>query len=85
MDCWFWNIDKDSIDFFAAELDNGRLRQGWGDNSDADLRKIKPKVDANIALNDGENRVWARCHPMLTIKNGDLVAVKTSLLANISL
>lgn len=76
MECWFWNIDKDSMDFFSSELDSGQLRQGWGGLYDLDLTKIKAKMDKGAPLTEQEEETWVRCYPMLIIKEGDLIAVK---------
>ena len=35
---WVSRIDKKNIDFFRNELDQGRLRQGWGWREDQNLR-----------------------------------------------
>ena len=49
---WGYRIDKSSksaIQFFRDELEQGRLRQGWGYNEGQDLRK-RP-VDADVRRN----------------------------------
>jgi hypothetical protein len=38
---WGYRIAVDRIDFFRAELENGRLRQGWGWDNLQDLRNMK--------------------------------------------
>src|ERR1700691_158064 len=51
MNCWFWNIDIERQDYFRDELNQGRLRQGWGYSNDLDLRRIKTKIDQKEGLN----------------------------------
>lgn len=46
---WGYRIDKDKIDFFRAELGEGRLRQGWGWDEGQNLRDMK--VDAGAGGN----------------------------------
>ncbi|EON88730.1 hypothetical protein [Plesiomonas shigelloides] len=38
---WGYRIDTNNIDFFRRELENGILRQGWGWDSEQDLRDLK--------------------------------------------
>ena len=38
---WGYRIDVNHIPFFRAELENGRLRQGWGWDTAQDLRNLK--------------------------------------------
>src|SRR5271157_4379275 len=77
MRCWFWNINMDAQNYFANELDNGRLRQGWGYEDRLDLRKLKAKLDAGSSLDPDETGAWTRCSPMLIeIQQDDFVAVK---------
>lgn len=37
---WGYRIDTNNIDFFRNELEEKRLRQGWGYNEGQDLRKL---------------------------------------------
>jgi len=77
MECWFWNIDAKSQQFFADELKKGRLHQGWGYDPKLDLRRIKLKLQQPEELDEEERAAWDRCHTMLEyIRAGDLVAVK---------
>lgn len=77
MNCWFWNIDRDRQDFITRELQNGRLRQGWGYNENLDLRKIQKKRQSGEPLTDREQAAWSRCKDMLNrIAPGDLAVVK---------
>jgi len=77
MQCWLWNIDPNSQQYFTRELLAGRLRQGWGYNPGLDLRLLNAKKLANQPFNDNERIAWDRCHPMLLyIKVDDIIAVK---------
>ncbi|MBM4288348.1 MAG: restriction endonuclease [Deltaproteobacteria bacterium] len=77
MECWFWNIDIKMQSYFSQELDQHRLRQGWGYADNLDLRKLKTKVSSNNLLDSEEQAAWNRCNTMLEyIKEGDLIAVK---------
>lgn len=38
---WGYRIDTDNIEFFRDELENNRLRQGWGFNEGQNLRVLK--------------------------------------------
>lgn len=46
---WGYRIDTSAIDFFRKELDQGRLRQGWGYDEGQDLRKMT--VDKGASRN----------------------------------
>ena len=77
MDCWFWNIDRSQQDFFARELQNGHLRQGWGYQENLNLRLIKKQKKAGKPLTERQQAAWSRCRAMLTrITPGDLAVVK---------
>lgn len=77
MNCWFWNIDVGQYHYFWAELQAGRLRQGWGYLEGLDLRKLNEKRLAGLGFEDHERQAWDRCCPMLLyIKEGDYVVVK---------
>lgn len=77
MECWFWNIDVDSQNYFVKELDNNRLRQGWGYEPGLDLRILQGKVSTGTAFTPEEETAWSRCVPMLRdINRDDLIAVK---------
>lgn len=77
MQCWFWNIASDRQEYFKQELDNGRLRQGWGYDDALDLRKIKEKISEGQELDKKEQITWDRCRFMLeSIAKGDLIVVK---------
>jgi len=68
MECWFWNIDTPSQAYFRAELEQGRLRQGWGYDHKLDLRRIKAKLDQSAQLGEEEQATWSHCQSML--RNG---------------
>jgi len=61
---WGYRIDKNRIPFFIAELDEGRLRQGWGYDSQQDLR--------NLTIDGGARRNL----PIFNnVKKGDILLV----------
>lgn len=61
---WCYRIDTNNIKYFMDELNNGRLRQGWGWDNKQDLRKFKMDKGA------GRNR------PMFNrVKKGDIVLI----------
>lgn len=77
MNCWFWNIDRSSLQYLSDELQQSRLRQGWGYEERLDLRMLHKKVQAMQKLDEAEQQAWDRCHAMLNyIKVGDLIVVK---------
>lgn len=77
LQCWFWNIDTENLEYFASELSLGRLRQGWGYEENLDLRLIDEKFRNKQPLTENEQTTWNHCCPMLTfIQPEDLVAVK---------
>ncbi len=60
---WGYRICTEYIDFFAKELNLGRLRQGWGYNEGQDLRNMTYDGDASRNLR------------MLEVKKGDYLLV----------
>lgn len=77
MECWFWNIDTGVREFLSAELNAGRLRQGWGYDSRLDLNLLESKLKTKNVFDPEEQSAWNRCSPILLyIKKGDLVVVK---------
>lgn len=77
MECWFWNIDTSVREFLSAELNEGRLRQGWGYDARLDLRLLESKLDTKNIFDPEEQAAWDRCSPILLyIKKGDFVVVK---------
>ena len=77
MDCWFWNIDVESVDYFRQELESNRLRQGWGFSQKIDLRILQEKSKRGEPLDDEEQIVWDHCSLMVgDIREGDLIVVK---------
>ncbi|HWO35398.1 MAG TPA: hypothetical protein VNO32_41920, partial [Candidatus Acidoferrum sp.] len=61
MECWFWNIDRPMQSYFRSELEQSRLRQGWGYNQKLDLRKIRAKIDTPKPLDEDEQGTWSHC------------------------
>ncbi|MFC3809266.1 hypothetical protein [Lacihabitans lacunae] len=61
---WCYRIDTSKIDFFTNELNEGRLRQGWGWDESQDLRDFK--------LDEGAGRN----KPMFnSVKKGDILLI----------
>ena len=50
--------DKTVKPFILRELEQGRLRQGWGYKPEHDLRSLRERVDAREDLGDEESAVW---------------------------
>lgn len=78
---WIWNIDKDSQEFFAKELKEGRLRQGLGYSDRLDLKLLKQKNDRKELLDEEESQVWEHLSVMIMewgIQLGDIVVVKNT-------
>lgn len=61
---WCYRIDTNKIKFFADELHNGRLRQGWGWDDRQDLRDFKMDEGA------GRNRSMFQ-----KVKKGDILLI----------
>ena len=61
---WGYRIDVNKIKFFQKELENGRLRQGWGWDKKQDLR--------NLSLDEGAKRNL----PMFNkVKKDDIILI----------
>jgi hypothetical protein len=78
---WTWNIARDHQTFFAEELKNGRLRQGWGYDDRLDLGHLRQRVQQNQALDDKEKEAWNRVSAMIMdwgIHPGDVVLIKNT-------
>lgn len=63
---WGYRINNELAEFFDSELDNNRLRQGWGYNHDQDLRKEK------LISDDGARRNIPIFHK---VKKGDFLLI----------
>jgi len=61
---WCYRIDTNRIKFFMNELNNGRLRQGWGWDERQDLRNFKMDEGA------GRNRSMFK-----KVKKGDILLI----------
>lgn len=48
---WGYRIDTNAIDFFWTELEQGRLRQGWGYDNSQDLKKFTANEDLGAKRN----------------------------------
>lgn len=62
--------DKDSRDFIWAELEQGRLRQGWGWLPEQDLRRLHAKRTAGEPLDDDERAAWRNKRMLADVWNG---------------
>ncbi|RYX86915.1 hypothetical protein EON73_02425, partial [bacterium] len=61
---WCYRVDTTRLRFFWSELNEGRLRQGWGWNEKQDLR--------NFRLDEGAGRN----RPMYNyVKSGDILLI----------
>ena len=60
---WGYRINTDYTKFFWRELENGRLRQGWGYDPGQDLR--------NMTVDEGASRNMR----MLDVKKGDILLI----------
>ena len=61
--CWGFRIATDRIEYLATELEEGRLRQGWGWKEGQDLK--------NLTFDGGARRNLR----MLEVRRGDLLLV----------
>ncbi len=61
---WCYRIDTNRIEFFMDELNNGRLRQGWGWDKKQDLR--------NFQMDEGAGRNRAMFN---RVKKGDIILI----------
>jgi hypothetical protein len=61
---WCYRVDTSNIKYFTSELNEGRLRQGWGWDEAQDLR--------NFRLDEGAGRN----RPMFNkVKKGDILLI----------
>jgi hypothetical protein len=70
--------DRTQRDFILRELEQGRLRQGWGWKHEHDLRLLAPKARSK-KLTEEEARVWRNRRLLDTepdgLKKGDVVVI----------
>ncbi|WP_437957219.1 restriction endonuclease [Sorangium sp. So ce119] len=70
--------DRTRRDFILRELEQGRLRQGWGWKRDHDLRLLARQVRSR-KLSDEEARVWRNRRLLDTepdgLKKGDVIVI----------
>lgn len=70
--------DREQRDFIFHELEQGRLRQGWGSKPDDDLRRLALKARER-KLNEHEARVWRNRRLLDTepdgLKPGDVLVL----------
>jgi hypothetical protein len=55
---WVMRTSRQNADFLWGELQQGRLRQGWGYQADQDLRVIAQAIGQGQQLNDDQRRAW---------------------------
>jgi hypothetical protein len=62
--CWCFRVDTSKLHFFFSEIQEGKLRQGWGWDEKQDLRNFK--------MDDGAGRN----RPMFDkVKKGDIIII----------
>lgn len=71
--------DKKSKAFILSEVEQGRLRQGWGWKKDQDLRVLREKILSGVTLTDDESAAWRNRRLLGTepdgLKVGDVVVL----------
>lgn len=69
--------DKKSKAFILGELEQGRLRQGWGYKKEQDLRLIRQKISGGVPLTEDEAAAWRNRRLLGTepdgVKEGDVL------------
>lgn len=69
--------DKRRREFILHELEQGRLRQGWGWRAEHDLRTLREKVRPGVVLGEEEAAVWRNRRLLDTepdgLQRGDIV------------
>ena len=73
--------DRTRRDFILRELEQSRLRQGWGWKRDHDLRLLAQQFRSR-KLSDEEARVWRNRRLLETepdgLKKGDVIVIPSS-------
>lgn len=71
--------DRTQRDFILRELEQGRLRQGWGRKREHDLRILAQKVQSKKKLSDEDASVWRNRRLLDTepdgLKKGDVIVI----------
>lgn len=75
---WVMRTDRTKIPYIYSELREGRLRQGWGNLEDLDLRDIKELASDRQSLSEEQRQAWRRNRRLLAeepdgIAEGDIV------------
>jgi hypothetical protein len=74
-----FRTDRTQREFIFREIDQGRLRQGWGWKPEHDLRVLERVVSSRKQLTDDEARVWRNRRMLDTLpdgmKRGDVIVV----------
>lgn len=77
MQTWIWNTAADRREYLKAEIEQGRLRQGWGYDDSQDLRVIQQAIENKETPTGEQKQTWSRCQAMLNeIEAGDYILVK---------
>ena len=74
---WHW---RKYSPFAFAEIEAGRMRQGWGDIPEQNLEVIEPLAAAKEPLTDFQRETWPRNRPLLGrpdegMHSGDIVVL----------
>lgn len=74
-----FRTDRTQREFIFREIDQGRLRQGWGWKNEHDLRLIERHVRSGKPLTEEEARVWRNRRMLDTesdgMRSGDVILV----------
>src|ERR1700733_13914618 len=55
---WVMRTDRNKIEFLSQELNEGRLRQGWGYSSEQDLNHIAATLSRGEKLTHDQRLSW---------------------------
>lgn len=74
-----FRTDRTQREFIFREIDQGRLRQGWGWKNDHDLRLLERQLRAGKQLTEEDARVWRNRRMLDTesdgMRRGDVVLI----------
>jgi len=65
-----FRTDRTQREFILREIDQGRLRQGWGWKPEHDLRVVERLVTSRKPLTDEDARVWRNRRMLDTLPDG---------------
>ena len=77
---WFQRIERACAGPLTEELKAGRLRQGWSNGHDLDLRTISAARERGEQLSEGQKQCWRGNRRLLTtepdgVKPGDYIII----------